>query len=259
MHHIAEFYQENADGSINETCLEALIQEALSKWVLEEEQIVELRFMARNIVEKIWPELMGRAKDDPFTPSGIVTEYNVRGDVVYNDAEQQPWLVPLNQKIDRYVRTDDGRVIIIDYKKGKRSVNNHLFQLLFYVTTISQKLRVPITAIEIWLVFPNEKANHIEKVSGRDLQDEIPTFLEHMAELISKHNQVTKKGAVSENDATPSFLCNFCMYQATDFCPLSKMMHGGKIAEAQQRVFETGYKVKRKVEPKEVLSSSTAW
>lgn len=260
MHHIAEFYVENDDGSPNMEKRKELLAEAKRLYVLTDSQIEELHFMADNLIYHIWPEMMGRDKDDTFSPAEIITEYNVKGDVVFNDAEGQAWKVPLNQKIDRFVRTEDGRIIIIDYKKGKRSVSSHMFQLLFYVTTLSQKLRVSIDNIEIWLIFPNEKTRWIEKVTGKDLQDEIPSFLEDMASKISQHNKVSADTTrPTENDASPSFLCTFCPYCATSFCPLSKLMYADKVAENQNRVFETGYKIKKRVYAKDFISSSNAW
>lgn len=241
-----------------------LLIQAQKRFVLTEEQITELNFMVKNLVYYIWPEITGDSRDDPFTPKEVKTEENVRGDVTYHDKKGNPVKMPLNMKIDRRVTTEDGRVLIMDYKKGQASVTKHKFQLLFYVTAYAQKKRCNVKDIEIWLIFPNEKKNWIQKVRGDELLDDIPSFEEEIAETIEELDRMQANGGYTEEDATPSFLCNFCPFQATQLCPTSLMLHRADHPENEKREFVRtqyikGHKVEEEIDPKDILTSSSAW
>ena len=262
MHYVAEHYKPAPDGNPNHKLAQYLTDKAKETFTLEKEQLPELDFMIGNLINNIWPSLEGKG-EDRFTPSHVETEANIRGDAIFNDS-QGPVKIPLNMKIDRLVNTEDGRTIIMDYKKGQMSVTRHMFQLLFYVTCYSQRTRQDVNNIEIWLIFPNEKKQPIQKVKGGDLIDEIPSFDEEMKELIDELWRQEENGGYTEQEATPSFLCNFCPFQATPLCPTSMVLHGAENPENAEREFirtryENRKKITETVDPKQELSDSGAW
>lgn len=253
MHHFAENYTSNCDK-------QKLHEECLNKYVLEDSQIDELLHMENTLIDNIFPILSGDTGE--FEVEEYFNELNMTNNLIIDMDEEEKYSVGLNLKIDRLIKTKDGRVIILDYKKGKPSIQKHMFQLLFYANAYSQHYRVPFNKIELWLVFPNEKKDWIQRISGSDLIDELPDFRKELSRLLKEHQDVKTNGAVPE-DANPSFLCNFCDYNATDFCPMTLMLSGNKFPKNVERVFTStqyvnGTRVQKIIKPKEIISSSKA-
>ncbi len=256
MHYFAEHY----NGSGDQRSIDLLLHRAKKNFVLEDSQIKELEFMVDNLVKHIWPMLQGKDPEDPFSIVKEVTEANVKGDVVIPGPGGTTRVMPLNMKIDRLIQTQEGRVIIVDFKKGQAQVASHMFQLLFYAIFYSQKHRITMNNIEIWLVFPNEKQNWVRKVSGEELVEHRSEFEE---DLKNKVYQIEKDAPFTEDDAHASHMCNFCPYQATPFCPTSEVLHGGDLPERKDLTFSTttysyGKPVKQRKKPDDVLTEK-AW
>lgn len=256
MHDFAEKY----DGSGDPRHIALLEHQSKSKYTLTDSQIKELKFMIDNLVNNIWPELEGKG-EERFEVQSVKTEANLRGTITLPGNDGRYRSVPLNLKIDRLIEREDGKVVIVDYKKGQPNVASHMFQLLFYVTTYSQRNRKNVSDIDIWLVFPNEKKNWVRKVTGEELQELVGDFESNMAE---KFDTIENEAPFNENDATPSFLCNFCPFKATNMCPTSLVLHGAENPEGKNMTFhvsrfEKGKRVKTPITPEEVLSKSSLW
>ncbi len=252
-------FAENYDGKKDKRLVDLLRHRCLKNYTLDAKQIVELDFMIHNLVEHVWPEMEGKGPE-PFEITSVQKEANIKGDVVVPGPEGSLRVLPLNMKIDRVIKRADGRVVIVDYKKGQPNVASHMFQLVFYVRYYSQKYRVPVDNIDIWLVFPNEDKNWIKKVKGEELSEHLSSFEEDMSSKIQK---IEVEAPFNESHACVSFLCNFCPYQATEFCPTSLMTHGATNPENKHRTFsitsyENGKKVSTPVNPSDVLSAD-AW
>jgi len=238
MHYFAEHY----DGSGDPRKISLLTHNAKNKFTLEEAQLEELDVMIDNLVNGIWPLLEGKGEREfSFTPKKIQTEVNIKGEIMVPSSDKQFRVMPLNMKIDRLVTTEDNRHIIIDFKKGQPNTHRHLFQVLFYAVAYSQRFRVLIPDIEIWLIFPNEKKNWIRIIDGAQVLEHVQDFEEDLKE---KFDLIEQKAPFTEEDAQPSFLCNFCPFHATDLCPTTKMLEGAKYPENAERKFYIGSYVK---------------
>ncbi|MCA1799885.1 MAG: PD-(D/E)XK nuclease family protein, partial [Actinobacteria bacterium] len=168
MHDFAEKY----DGKKDKRQLALLRYQALKAYVLTEKQTEELDFMIHNLIENIWPELEGKG-EEPFEIESIGKEVSVKGDVLTPNEDGAMRVLPLNMKIDRLIKRKDGKVIIADYKKGQPNVASHMFQLLFYAHFYSQKSRMPVDNIDIWLIFPNESKSWVKKITGAELSEHV--------------------------------------------------------------------------------------
>lgn len=114
--------------------------------------------------------------------------------------------------LDRYNKTEDGSVVISDYKTGKKPKPQYeaekKFQLTVYADLVDQTLGVKVDSAELlylkegvrWTYMPSEEE-----------------ILKMRETVKSVWSEIKQSCATGEFEAKPTILCNWCSYKV--ICP----------------------------------------
>jgi putative RecB family exonuclease len=136
--------------------------------------------------------------------------------------------VKLNGIIDRVVKGETGKYLVIDYKTSRRAISRRELytdtQMMMYVAAIHTMYNVPVESITAAHYYP-----HLDElVSIKYNKSQINIFLQKIKDKVW---EIRKKKA-TDFPAQRNQFCNWCGFK--DLCPL----HGGTpemLAEAKEK------------------------
>jgi putative RecB family exonuclease len=124
--------------------------------------------------------------------------------------------VAMKGYIDRFVFSDDGTVVISDYKTGKipnprfKSEDDKFFQLLCYALMLEESEQEVTSRLE--LLYLTQKAKHNLAVTSNKLETA-------RSVIIGTRSDIESACASGNFPCNVTVLCNYCHYKKIGICP----------------------------------------
>jgi putative RecB family exonuclease len=124
--------------------------------------------------------------------------------------------VAMKGYIDRFVFSDDGTVVISDYKTGKipnprfKSEDDKFFQLLCYALMLEESEQEVTSRLE--LLYLTQKAKHNLAVTSKKLETA-------RSVIIGTRSDIESACASGNFPCNVTVLCNYCHYKKIGICP----------------------------------------
>jgi putative RecB family exonuclease len=118
--------------------------------------------------------------------------------------------------IDRFIFSDDGTVVISDYKTGKipnpkyKSEDDKFFQLLCYALMLDEAEQEKTSRLE--LLYLTQKTKHDLVVTGENLETA-------RSVIVKTRSEIESACASEEFRCNVTVLCNYCHYKKIGICP----------------------------------------
>jgi putative RecB family exonuclease len=124
--------------------------------------------------------------------------------------------VAMKGYIDRFIFSEDGTVVISDYKTGKipnpkyKSEDDKFFQLLCYALMLDASEQETTSKLE--LLYLTQKAKHDLVVTQENLE-------KARSVIVNTRSEVEAACEREEFRCNVTVLCNYCHYQKIGICP----------------------------------------
>jgi putative RecB family exonuclease len=124
--------------------------------------------------------------------------------------------VAMKGYIDRFIFSEDGTVVISDYKTGKipnpkyKSEDDKFFQLLCYALMLDASEQETTSKLE--LLYLTQKAKHDLVVTQENLE-------KARSVIVKTRSEIETACASEEFRCNVTVLCNYCHYKKIGICP----------------------------------------